>query len=145
MRDLHCAGSAAGSWILRACRRMRSVLVGFLILAWSGYCTTAACAQDAPAGWQEGRVLAAELSGQGPPAKAKGNNPPRHNIWWTYCVLSKGVSYTAVLRASPAKAGMKVGSTIRLSLSKNRMIVANPNGKNFVLRVMRQAAGSECK
>ena len=144
MRRAHCESPVAGGMNSRATWKRKSRIALFLILAWT-CCLPTLSAQVPPTIWQEGRVLAAELNGQGPGSQATATKPQRRYIWWTYCVSTKGIGYTAVLRESPTKTGMKVGSRIRLSVLKNRMVVANPNGKNFVLRVTRQSDGPACK
>jgi hypothetical protein len=122
-----------------------SAFIRFLIIASTIFMANAVSAQVAPIRWQEARVLAAELNGHGDAPRTRSSSAGRGDIWWTYCVATKGISYTAVLRMSPARAGMKVGNTIRVSVQKNRILVANPHGKELVLRVTRQIRGSGCK
>jgi hypothetical protein len=94
--------------------------------------------QAEAAQWQTGRVLAAKLSGHGPSAAGQSKRASRGDIWWTYCFSADGKTFAAVSRASPAKSGLAVNSTVRFSIARNRMTVRKNSKERLVLRIASQ-------
>lgn len=94
--------------------------------------------------YQMGRVLAVEISGHGPLPKSQ-TKKPRTDIWWTYTFCSQDRSYIAVLRESPAKAGLTINSRIKLAATKDRIYLLNSKGFSRTLRLLRVETGKGCR
>ncbi len=101
-------------------------------------------AQTAGRQYQEGRVLAVEISGHGPLPKGESKRS-RTDIWWTYTLCSQDLTYIAVLRQNPAKAGLRVNSRIKLSATKDRIYLLNSRGDSRTLRLLRVEASKGCR
>ncbi len=101
--------------------------------------------RDAATHWQTARVCSTELNGHGPNPSSTAKGSQRRDIWWTYCISSGEWTYTAVIRESPARSGMKIGNIVRMSVQKDRMQVLDNQGKRHVLRVIRQVKGAACR
>ncbi len=95
--------------------------------------------------WRDGLVLAADLSGHGPSPGSSDKRGRTADVWWTYCISTDKITYTAVLRASPSRAGLKVNSTVRLSATKDRIYVVNRRGEQYVLWIRRLDEGNSCR
>ncbi len=96
--------------------------------------------------WQDGCVLAADLSGHGSnPGTHSSKGGHRPDIWWTYCITTKKKSYTAVMRAGPSQAGLKVNSAVRFSVTKDRIYIRNSRGEEYIMRIRRLDEGKSCR
>jgi hypothetical protein len=99
--------------------------------------------------WQSGKIVSVDLYGQGETqVKATSKTKSIHkkkDFWWTYCIGAGNLSYSAVLRKSPHKSGLRVNESVRFSESRNRLYVISPQGIRYELRVLRQDAGACCR
>jgi hypothetical protein len=99
--------------------------------------------------WQNGRIVSVDLYGQGETqVKATSKTKSAHrkkDFWWTYCIGAGNRSYSAVLRKSPHKSGLRVNESVRFSASRDRLYVISPQGIRYELRVLRQDDGACCR
>jgi hypothetical protein len=99
--------------------------------------------------WHSGRIVSVDLYGQGETqVKATSKTKPAHrkkDFWWAYCIGAGNRSYSAVLRKSPHKSGLRVNESVRFSASRDRLYVISPQGTRYELRVVRQDAGACCR
>lgn len=99
--------------------------------------------------WQNGKIVSVDLYGRGEiQAKSTGKTKSAHknkDFWWTYCVGTGNRSYSAVLRKSPSKSGLRVNESVKFSASRNRLYVVNPQGKQYELRVLREDESDCCR
>ncbi len=99
--------------------------------------------------WQNGRIVSVDLYGQGETqVKATSKTKSAHrkkDFWWTYCIGAGNRSYSAVLRKSPRKSGLRVNESVRFSASRDRLYVISPQGIRYELRVLRQDDGACCR
>ena len=99
--------------------------------------------------WQSGRIVSADLYGQGETqVKATSKTKSVHkkkDFWWAYCIGAGNHSYSAVLRKSPNKSGLRVNESVRFSASRDRLYVISPQGIRYELRVLRQDDGACCR
>jgi hypothetical protein len=99
--------------------------------------------------WQSGRILSVDLYGQGETqVKATSKTKAVHrkkDFWWAYCIGTGERSYSAVLRKSPNKSGLRVNEPVRLLASRDRLYVISPQGVRYELRVLRQDDGACCR
>ena len=112
--------------ILRAC--VCALLLSYPLVA----------AEDAPR-WQTGHLKSADLGGHGP------ITGKRSDIWWVYCISTDKSDYSVVSRASPAKAGLTVGDSVRFSVENGLMTISNSKGEQREFRIMRQGKGNICR
>jgi hypothetical protein len=99
--------------------------------------------------WHSGKIISVDLYGQGETqSKATGKKQSVHrrkDFWWSYCIATGKRSYSAVLRKSPSKSGLRVNESVRFSASRDRLYVINPGGKRYEMRVLRQDEGDCCR
>ena len=99
--------------------------------------------------WQSGKIISVDLYGQGEiQVKATGKKQSVHkrkDFWWSYCIATGKRSYSAVLRKSPSKSGLRVNESVRFSASRDRLYVISPEGKCYEMRVLREGAGDCCR
>ncbi len=99
--------------------------------------------------WQSGRIVSADLYGQGETqvkATSKtGSVHKKKDFWWAYCIGTGNRSYSAVLRKSPNKSGLRVNESVRFSASRDRLNVISPQGIRYELRLLRQDEGACCR
>jgi hypothetical protein len=99
--------------------------------------------------WQSGKIISVDLYGQGEiQVKATGKKQSVHkrkDFWWSYCIATGKRSYSAVLRKSPSKSGLRVNESVRFSASRDRLYVISPEGKRYEMRVLRQDEGDCCR
>jgi hypothetical protein len=95
---------------------------------------------------QTGRVVAVEISGNGPNPQAKSiTQQQRGDLWWTYSICARDRTYLAVSRESPAKAGLTINSSVRFSVDKNQIYALDPQGKRHVLKILGQDRTKGCR
>ena len=106
-------------------------------------------AKTAKTVWQSGKVVSVDLYGQGETqVKSTGKTKTvqkKKDFWWSYCIGAGSRSYSAVLRKSPSKSGLRVNESVRFSASRDRLYVLNPQGTRYELRVLRQDEGGCCR
>jgi hypothetical protein len=99
--------------------------------------------------WHSGRIISVDLYGQGETqVKATGKKKSIHknkDFWWAYCIGAGNRTYSAVLRKSPNKSGLRVNESVRFSASRDRLYVLSPQGQRYELRVLRQDDGACCR
>jgi hypothetical protein len=128
-------------------RNMKPKAAGFVTAAW--LLVFFSFGESLPAEvealqWQTGRVLAAGLSGHGANPASMNNRARKGDIWWTYCVSARELTYSVVSRESPAKTGLAVDSEIRFFIDKTRMQVRGHEGERHTLRILRQSKAKTC-
>jgi hypothetical protein len=106
-------------------------------------------AKTAKTVWQSGKIVAVDLYGRGETnVKATGKKKSIHknkDFWWAYCIGAGNRSYSAALRKSPHKSGLRVNESVRFSASRDRLYVLSPQGQRYELRVLRQDDGACCR
>ncbi len=99
--------------------------------------------------WRSGKIVSVDLYGQGEiQVKATSKTKSVHkkkDFWWSYCIGAGNRSYSAVLRESPNRSGLRVNESVRFSASRDRLYVISPQGIRYELRVLRQDEGACCR
>jgi hypothetical protein len=93
------------------------------------------CLEGSARTWQTGRLVAVEISGQHSISKS---GRSRRDIWWTYTLRTRDRTYVAVSREDPARIGVSVNNPVRLSVETDRIYLLDPQGKQHILRIIRQ-------
>ena len=96
------------------------------------------CPEASARPWQTGRLVAVEINGQHSLSRS---GRSRRDIWWTYTLSTRDQTYFAVSRESPSRIGVAVNSPVRLSAEKDRIYLLDPQGKQHILRIIRQDKG----
>ena len=99
--------------------------------------------------WESGKIVSVDLYGQGETqVKATSKTKPvsrKKDFWWAYCIGAGKRSYSAVLRKSPNKSGLRVNESVRFAASRDRLYVINAQGIRYELRILRQDEGDCCR
>jgi len=94
--------------------------------------------------WISGHVISTGLHGYGKSSKENSRSIRSKDIWWSYCISSGEITYSALSRENPIRAGLKENSFIKFMERQNQIHVLNPAGKRTALKIIRKGKGKKC-
>ena len=101
-------------------------------------------ANAAAKSWKSARVISTGMHGYGSRSAANSQVLRREDIWWSYCIISEGRTYSVLSREKPARTGLKENTSIKFVERRNELDVLNPAGKLITLKILRRGKGQEC-
>jgi hypothetical protein len=94
--------------------------------------------------WIPGQVISTGLHGHGKSGNENYRSIRSKDIWWSYCISSGEMTYSALSRENPVRAGLKENSLIKLMERQNQIYVLNSAGQRIALKIIRKGKGKKC-